>query len=244
MQGDDNVVENCHVDWNNLDGLRLEGRRIRAVGNVCDHNGETGMILSIQDSRMENNETNENAWRYGPGWAEGGVKCIGGNPSGNTFIRHVAKNNLGAGIWLDTCGGNNRIERCWLEGNEIAGLEFEACLGENFAANNVISKTREIPNALYPEAGGAGILLYESGGITLCNNTLVKNERAGIIFAGSRRGNGGSCANETIFNNILAYNGVGGVTFWVWGSRGRTGGIGELSLAIIICGRNLTANSP
>jgi parallel beta-helix repeat protein len=217
VRGDDNVIENCRSEWNNLDGMYMSGNRILVTGDVSNHNGQTGMSLSIQDSRIEGNETDDNSWRYGPGWAEGGIKCIGGVPAGNQFIRDIAKNNMGAGIWLDTCGANNRVERCWLENNEIAGLEFEACLGANFAANNVIFKTRGIPNALYPEADGAGIMLYESGDVTLVNNTLVDNEHAGIIFAGAARGNGGTCANETVMNNIIANNGLAGISFWVRG---------------------------
>jgi parallel beta-helix repeat protein len=185
---------------------------------VCDHNGETGMSLTLQDSRLEQNQTNDNSWRFGPGWAEGGLKLIGGNPSGNVIIGHVAKDNQGSGVWLDTCGGNNRVERCWLEGNMISGLEFEACVGEgNVGINNVICKTREIPNALYPAGGGTGILLYESGNVALCNNTVVDNEHSGITFAGSRRGNGGSCANERVYDNIISHNGAAGMVFWVWG---------------------------
>lgn len=218
VRGDDNVIENCNVSWNNLDGMHLVGKRVRATKNVCDFNGETGMSLTLADSRLEQNQTNDNAWRFGPGWAEGGAKIIGGNPSGNVFIGHVAKNNRGSGIWLDTCGGNNRVERCWLEGNMISGLDFEACVGDgNVAINNVICKSRETPNALYPQGGGTGVLLYESGNITLCNNTIVDNEHSGITLAGGRRGNGGSCANERIYDNIIARNGATGMMFWVWG---------------------------
>jgi parallel beta-helix repeat protein len=188
---------------------------------MSEHNGQTGMILNIQDSRLENNQTNYNSWRMGPGWAEGGVKIIGGNPANNVVIGHVSKDNRGSGIWFDTCGSGNRIERCWLEGNTIAGIDIEASIGTsdspNVIINNVISDSHDIPNALWPEAGGAGIMLYESGDVSILNNTLVNNDHFGIAFCGAQRKNGGYCHNIEVHNNILAGNGVAGVSFWMRG---------------------------
>jgi len=218
VAGDDNVVENCRIEWNNLDGLRLGGHRLRATGNVASHNGDCGIHASIDDSRLENNTTSDNSWRMGPGWHEGGIKVVGIQPANNVIVGHVAKNNRGAGIWFDSCGPNNRVERCWLEGNLIAGLEFEACLGGNqVAVNNVICKTRPIADAMHPKGDGAGILIYESGGVKIQNNTIVGNARSGIALVGGQRENGAYCANLEIYNNIIADNGTAGLTYWFWG---------------------------
>ena len=219
VSGDDNVVENCRAEWNNLDGLRVSGHRARVLGNVADHNGDCGMVITLQDSRIENNQTNENSWRMGAG-TKAAWKVIGGKPAENVFLNHVAKDNHGAGIRFDTCGGNNRVEHCRLEGNLIAGLEFENCAEGNSASNNVICGTRAIPNVLYPSGDGVGVLMYESSGVTLENNVIANN-----VAQRHRHGRAGPptaafAPTTSVKHNIIANNGETGLVFWVWGKSG------------------------
>ncbi len=229
VTGRDIVIEECKAEWNNLDGFRIQGRKIFMKNCIANHNGRCGISASIHDSIIANCITNENSWRFGPDWHAGGMKIVGGIPEGNLIIGHIAKNNKGRGIWFDWCK-NNRVERCLLCGNLIAGLEFEASLGKNIAINNVICNNRIWKDALRWEKTGVGILIYETEDVHILNNTIVGNERYGILIAGGKRKirkkiKGGKLVyvgdaisqGIKIFNNIIAENGVAGLGFWVWG---------------------------
>jgi len=221
VRGTDIVLEGCRAEWNNLDGFRLAGRRIRMRRCVANHNGRCGISASIHESVLEDNTTDENSWRFGPYWHAGGMKIVGGAPSGNRIIGHIARNNNGKGIWFDYGCRNNRVERCFLHGNLIAGLEFEACLAENWVVNNIICHTRMDKGSVLEHGTGAGIFLYEARRTHIYHNTLFGNERFGILIAGGQRkihytGEMAYSAETDIVNNIIAENGVAGIGFWVW----------------------------
>ncbi len=221
VRGTDIVLEDCRAEWNNLDGFRLAGRRIQMRNGVANHNGRCGISASFHESLLENNTTDENSWRFGPDWHSGGMKIVGGAPSGNRVIGHTARNNNGRGIWFDYGCRSNRVERCFLHGNLIAGLEFEACLSENWAVNNIICHTRMDKGAPHERGTGVGILLYEAHRTHIYHNTIFGNERFGILIAGGARTihytkEAAFSAETHIVNNIIAENGVAGIGFWVW----------------------------
>ena len=81
--------------------------------------------------------------------------------------------------------------------------------------NNVICNARPIKDVLYPQADGAGIMLYQSSGVKIQNNTIVGNVRSGMVFAGGDRGKGAYCGDIEISHNIIANNATGGLMFWV-----------------------------
>ena len=225
VTGGNIVIEDCRAEWNNLDGFRVRGRNIHMIRCVANHNGRCGISASIHDSVIERCVTDENSWRFGPEWHAGGMKVVGGLPSGNRIIGHIARNNNGKGIWFDWCR-NNIVERCFLQGNLFAGLEFEACLDGNVVVNNVICHTRRWRGALREEKTGVGILLYEVRGARIIHNTIFGNEGYGILIAGGKRkihytGEDAVSRNIFIFNNIIAGNGAFGLGFWVWGESAK-----------------------
>jgi len=221
VRGSEITLEGNRAEWNNLDGFRLAGRNLKIIGNVANHNGRCGISASVRDSLLEKNITDENSWRFGPSWHAGGMKIVGGAPSGNRIRGHISRNNHSRGIWFDYGCRNNLVERCLLHGNLIAGLEFEACLEGNQAVNNVICHTRIWRGALTEHGTGAGILLYESYGTRIIHNTLVANEAYGVLIGGGGRtihydNSPAFSAKTDIFNNIIALNGTAGLGFWVW----------------------------
>ena len=62
--GNDNIIENNQVLWNNLEGMRIGGWRLTVRRNVCNNNGRCGMSGSPQNSLLQDNITNGNSWRY------------------------------------------------------------------------------------------------------------------------------------------------------------------------------------
>ena len=96
-------VEDCIVEYNNGVGIKASSDTV-LLRTTSNHNGRLGIDLSGRNSLLDSNETSHNAWRYGPRWEAGGIKVIGGVPTGNQIVRHTAKYNNGRGIWLDTTG--------------------------------------------------------------------------------------------------------------------------------------------
>lgn len=207
-------------------GFRLAGKRIQMRNCIANNNGRCGISGSIHDSILEGNITDENSWRLSY-WHSGGMKIVGGAPSGNRIIGHIARNNNSYGIWFDYGCRNDWVERCFLHGNLIAGLEFEACLAENWVINNIICHTRMDEGSPTEHGTGAGILLYETHKTHIYHNTIFGNERFGILIAGGTRkihytGEEAFSAETQIINNIIAENGVAGIGFWVWGKSAET----------------------
>lgn len=226
------TIRNCKALWNNLDGFRIAGRYIKMIRCVANHNGRCGISASIHNSLIQGCVTNENSWRFGPTWHAGGMKIVGGGPSYNVIIGHIAKNNNGRGIWFDYGCSYNKVISCFLHGNLITGLEFEACLEGNIAINNIICHNKIWKSSLRPEKTGVGILIYESLGVKISNNTIVSNDNYGIIIAGGKRiihwkkeakkkDRVVLSKNISILNNIIAKNGIAGLGFWVWGESAK-----------------------
>lgn len=221
VRGRNIVIENCKALWNNLDGFRFAGRHLTVRKCAGSHNGRCGISASIHDSTIENYVTDENSWRFGPMRHAGGMKIVGGAPSNNRIIGHISRNN-GKGIWFDYGCRNNRVERCFLHGNLIAGLEFEACLPENWVVNNIICHTRMARGSLVESITGTGVLLLESDSTRIYHNTIFGNERHAILIGGGLRiirytSEPALIARTQLYNNIFARNGYSAIGFWLWG---------------------------
>ena len=219
------IIENCRAEWNNLDGFRIRGRYIQMIKCVANHNGRCGISASVHNSIIAWCVTNENSWRFGPAWHAGGMKIVGGLPSNNLIIGHIAINNNGPGIWFDWCK-NNRVERSLLCNNLIVNLKIEASLGINYVINNIICNAKVWEGALRKEKTGNGILIYETEKVRIFNNTIYGNEGYGILIAGGKRyityTKQYAVSREVeILNNIIAQNGVAGLSFWVWGESAK-----------------------
>ena len=214
------TIENCNAFWNNLNGFVIKGRYIKMINCKANHNGECGIVLGTHNSIIYRCTTNYNSWRFGPEWSAGGMKVGGGLPSNNLIIGHIALENKGRGIWLDWCK-DNRVERSFLCGNLIANLEFEASLGRNYVINNIICNAKVWEGALRKEKTGAGILIYETEGVHIYNNTIYGNQGYGVLIAGGKRyikyvNQYAISKRIEILNNIIAKNGISGLSFWVW----------------------------
>ena len=219
--GNDVEVRNCRAEWNNLDGLRLAVGRCRVIDSVFDNNGKCGIAASMSRTLLEGNTTNSNSWRYGPECEAGGVKICGGAPFGNRIIAHTARDNNGRGIWFDYGCKDNRIERCVVDNNLISGIEMEACQPDNWIINCVVTRTRVWKDSINEHGTGAGIMLYESAGTHVLNNTIVGNELCGLMIAGGSRQihydkSEAASINTQVLNNIFAGSANAAIQFWVW----------------------------
>ena len=118
--GTNQQVEDCRVEYNNLNGIKAYSGFV-FMRSTSNHNGKLGIGLNGNNSLLESSETSYNSWRYGPNGQAGGIKILGGMPSGNRIVRHTAKYNNGRGIWFDTVGSGNVVEASVFEGNIFIG---------------------------------------------------------------------------------------------------------------------------
>ena len=160
--GPNQKILNCRVENNNQVGISASTGTVMR-NTVSGQNGRTGISLSGDGSLLDSCTTDRNSWRYGPGWACGGVKIIGNRPSGNTIVRHSASFNNGRGIYFDTTGSNNVVEASYLERNLIAGIQFEAAVGRTGRSTTWLSTpATEMITTIPKETGPASSYMTRS----------------------------------------------------------------------------------
>ena len=209
-------VEDCRVEYNNGVGIAAGSDSV-IMRTSSNHNGRVGFSLSGSNSSLVSNETSYNSWRYGPRWDAGGIKIVGGMPSGNRIKQHSANFNNGRGIWFDTTGSGNLVEASVTEGNLIGGLVFEATIGPNWVINSVVVGTVKANDGLSPDFDGAGIAMTAASDTLIYNNTIVDVSGAGIQIGGAdRRDHLFQAKNTQVFNNIIVNPGSSAIRFKVW----------------------------
>ena len=221
LGGGDYTLKNNRACWNNLAGFMLSCNRVRFSSNRAEQNGGPGIAGDTSHSVLEENTTDDNSWRFGPDWECGGL-CLTAGSAGATdvaILGHCARNNNGPGITIRH-GQNFRIGRCLLDRNVVYGLGLFASLGGNIAASNIICRTRSYAGAQDPFTG-VGVLLDSVLAPQIHQNTIVQNERYGLLIAGgmTRQPPYPDCwpAETQVFQNIVAENGAGGICFRVRG---------------------------
>ena len=206
LSGWHNTMEDCVITWSDFGGLSISGFHTvlrRCEASYCGNNGMgggNGEEMLIEDCTF----TNNNFWRYNPGWHAGGVKLI---PSFNHSVIRGCRfsNNYAIGLWFDCSCNDNIVENCVSNDNEGDGIGMEISRG-NIIRNNICCNNRKTlpgldldPNAgktcpvdcqilrVEGGGGGAGIVISSSPYSKVYNNLCYRNEGAGIDVEGPRR---------------------------------------------------------
>lgn len=170
--GENLLIEDCRVLWNNGTGIALRGKDVVMRGNVADHNGSLGLSVpptvypALFDALLEDNTTSDNNWRGDMGgfhgFAVAGMKIM---TSGNlTLRRHRAERNASPGIWLDKENRNVLIDDCRMFDNKNGpGLWLEISEGP-FWVRNTVSAFNQ-----------TGLLISNSSQITVTGSTFYGN---------------------------------------------------------------------
>jgi parallel beta-helix repeat protein len=213
-------VEDCVFERMNGPGASITG-----PGHLLRHctfrdNGQLGFgaarahRLRLIECRLLRNNTK----RFSSGWEAGGCKIVLTRRS--MIDRCVALDNAGPGFWYDIGNESALVRSCFAARNEV-GLMYEISYGLT-ARNNLMLENGH-PSG--PAWGTGGIMVSSSPDCVLERNVCVGN-RAGIAFREQSRTTpridapSGSqeepvfCANETVRNNILAYNWEHQLAFW------------------------------
>jgi parallel beta-helix repeat protein len=200
------TLENNTFAWNGEQGVTFGnnayggGSDARVRGNIFSYNGRNGLGgLSHRILIEQNTISYNNIERFRKTWDAAGVKFI--KSHGSVFRNNIVENNFATGIWFDASCLNTTIANNTSRSNESIGIQYE-----------LSHKAFVTGNAVYNN--GAGIMLADSSGSQVSNNTLGNNRyKEPIIVKDSPRKNTNSAEialgitwiarNNTIANNSL-----------------------------------------
>ena len=194
------LFEEITMESTNALGINLSGGGHILRGNTAINNGQAGIQGGCDNCLLEYNESSANNWRRHPrGYSGGGGKFSNTN---NTVIRyHLAKDNIGRGLWFDHSNYNNIVENSFFINNEIAGLHLEYKSNYNIVRNNVFHGTR------WQGWTGSGVLTHAANNNTIVHNTFIANEGTGLWIRYNNREPDGY---NKIFNNLFVNNATTG----------------------------------
>lgn len=174
VDGSDNLVEDCLVEWTNGVGARLSGERNTIRRLTSRFNGQMGMSGRGSNVMEECLLEGNNVKGFSKGWEAGGIKVT--ESRNFQILRCLAVRNDGPGFWFDIDNRAELVEGCYTEENNGAGIFIE------ISETATVRKNICVRNGLKNEPGawqGAGILLGEAMHCTVESNICVGN-RVGI----------------------------------------------------------------
>ncbi len=211
LSGAHATVEDCTFEYANASGAEFKGQDITIRNCVFQHNGQLGFGANRAHGLLMTGCTvrNNNTKGFDRGWEAGGNKiCLTRRAvlENCTFIE-----NRGNGIWFDIGNEDCEVRNCLIAFNENAGIFYEISYGLHAHDNVIVGNGF----AFTPGAWGAnsGISLSSSP-LCVVERNLILGNKEGFNFREqsrtTRRIDGGSEPvwnhNETIRNNVLAYN--------------------------------------
>ena len=164
-----------------------EGRSLRIVGNDISHAGQLGIHLArvadaiVRQNRIHENNTKAFSWS----WEAGGLKAA--RAVRLTVAENEVYGNDGPGLWCDgdcqdVVFSNNRVHD-----NNAAGIHYEISHSGRIFNNVVWKNGLAYPLSSNHWGWGAGILVQNSNGCELFNNTVAWNSN-GITVLEQDRG--------------------------------------------------------
>jgi parallel beta-helix repeat protein len=197
-------LEDVLVEWMNGGGPGGGGMgkdmedRVIFTRVISRFNGQMGMggygNIIMDDCVLWGN----NVKGISGGWEAGGMKLMGAH---GAIVRGMrAIDNAGPGIWFDTNNRDNIIEDCYCEGN-YNGIMIEVSGPNNIVRNNIVVNSRD-----RGEMYGVGILVQLSDGTLVANNTLVGNEKAGVMLRFHPYAPNNNLRDNRILNNLFVNN--------------------------------------
>ncbi len=219
FRGAHNVIEDCVFEKTNGCGAVFGGEGVVVRNCTIQDNGQMGFGAGHAHHMLMTGCTvrNNNTKGFDRGWEAGGDKIVftrGAVIENSSFVE-----NRGHGLWFDIGNEDCEVRNCLLADNEDCGIFYEISYGL-YAHDNVV-----VGNG-FAESEGAwgascGISLSSSPGCTIERNLIVGNKE-GFNFreqgrttprireAGAPRGERREepiwTRDETIRNNVIAYN--------------------------------------
>ncbi|OKH27681.1 right-handed parallel beta-helix repeat-containing protein [Chroogloeocystis siderophila] len=200
------TLENNTLTWNGITGALVTQSDAVLRGNNISYNGHKG-ISGVYAHRMllENNIiSHNNIENFAQHWAAAGVKTIW--TDGLVWRGNLVEHNNSIGLWIDESTTDSTVVNNVVRYNKNNGISME-----------ISHKAIIASNVIYENAP-AGILILNSSGARLYNNTLARNQANFLIKETPRnntklheiaKGITWITRNTVVKNNILWSNAKG-----------------------------------
>lgn len=145
LQGNNARLENCLVEWNTGQGIKIQGNDCVLKQNIVRNNGQQGITgFGANNGALINSQTNGNSYRWWSirnelpkmfpgarhlgGFGEGGL--VVKKATGWIVVNHTSQGNIGNGIWFDHAGDQDTLHHHRIIGgscseNTAAGINLE-----------------------------------------------------------------------------------------------------------------------
>ncbi|HEY9857839.1 MAG TPA: right-handed parallel beta-helix repeat-containing protein [Stenomitos sp.] len=199
------LVENCEIRFNHGWGLQIgDGGTVR--GCNIHHQGQLGIGGGGANVLVENNEiAYNNSEGFNSFWEAGGSKWVYAN--GLTVRKNWVHHNYGPGLWTDIENRNVVYEDNLVEANDRMGIVHE------ISGNAIIRRNTVRGNGVHFatwEPDGAGIVVSNSSGVEVVDNTVEDNV-AGIVIVHATDRNRDTRDNYVHGNTIQMRKGYSGL---------------------------------
>lgn len=169
------TLENNTFVWNGLRGVHFQQSSGGVVrGNTFSFNGMHGIRGSWANSMvLEGNMFSyNNIENFRKDYTAAGIKVIKTN---GLISRHnVFEHNIGNGIWFDASSSNATVKNNTFRANQQIGIMFELSHKANVTGNRI-------------SGSPAGIMIADSSGIQVHNNTFSGNKKHVVLKDSKRR---------------------------------------------------------
>lgn len=188
--GDDWLVFANRVHHNDEIGIK-SGDGWQVVDNHVHHNGRYGIQGAGDNIVIQGNEISFNSTDYGATGASGGTKFV---LTDDLVLRgnHV-HDNFGNGLWIDINNSDSLVVDNVVVDNDLNGINVEISCGALIVGNHI--EGNGFGDDYDNWMTGAGVLVSNSPGVEVRNNTFVHNKMGvgGIHWGHPNRGSVSKC---------------------------------------------------
>src|SRR5262249_29385818 len=156
-------LTNSYIHDNAVLGVKVDG--FAGYTGYSQYQTTQGAPVLIQNCSITHNNPNNVG---NTGFEAGGIKMWEANNV--SIINCTISNNVGMGIWYDTCRAGGVVMNSLITGNSMWGIDNEISDGSTFAFNTVTGNGLSHASDQWPQGGG--ICIDTGTGCTVRNNIV------------------------------------------------------------------------
>lgn len=176
-------LTNSYIHDNAVLGVKVDGL---AGYPGALHWTTQGAAVLVQNNVISHNNPNNAG---DTGWEAGGIKLWEANNV--SIVGNTVSDNVGHGIWIDTCRAGNIVKDNYSSGNTGFGVFNEIANGTMIDGNTLVKNSRGIYVASGSNVTVQNNQLFQTGSITSSNYTRTED------------GGGWHLSNLVLTNNVI-----------------------------------------